>query len=719
MNEGKKTNLKENILCIVFGILCLGFFLYRLMRGVDTTDESYYMTLAYRLVQGNVLFYDVWDISSTFSVIPAFFLYIYYKIFGSFAGCVLFSRFVFFVLNSGIAALLFLLFRKKYGINWALLLSMIYLFYAPFSIYTNSYNNYVVLFSSLVILLIQLGKDAGNNKYYFLAGAAGALLVFAYPTMILFAPLMILMLLIQKKNLKKAWLFLTLGGLSTAVIMAGILLAVVGYRSIAVWVSNLLGDPVYGESSLLQSVLKSMEYIFYPITKSGLLIKLFFVYLFAAGQLARKYPSIRLSVLVYPIIILLDMYPFQETQEAYATGNYIFFLAFLGPFLIAFMERYKSRFLQILYYEWLPAFLVYMIIAASSYGGAGQGTYALIFAALTTVQGFILIAKEVHENQTNGAKSGRRWICRISVSVMLCIAVLGELWIYGSVVYRDEPVNQLDYQVKTGPYKGLYTTNRKGQYLAELESVMSELNEQGRTALVLYHCNYAYLFLDMMPKTPTVWGLYPMDGMDNQQNYLNYFSVGPEYIPDYIYIVNNPIEYDYDGQREEYYSYANRLNAFVDLNYEYVCEEEFGGTGSVKKYQLVSTYEDVLAGLRMINLYATFKKGFYDVNGEDYMGGDQSAELILTNANKESSHAAIHFTIEPVTDAPMTLWITYGGRQEGFTVEGSAQDIEVDLDLVPGDNTILLYTNAEENLTTGTGEPIYYYIKNISVNAEN
>ncbi len=717
VKEWKKRDLVDLFFCIVFSIVCIVFFIHRLIRGIDITDETSYAVTAYRLVRGNILFRDVWDVQSSFAVIYAGILYLYMKITGTVDGCILFSRIMFFALNCGVSYFLFRSCKKYFSVGCSILLSVFYLFYAPFSIYAFSYNNMVILLSSLIILLIFQGIISKRSVFFVLGGISGCMLVFIYPTMVFFAPMMIVLLLLRHKKIGRAWLYVMIGGLISAVLIAGILLLTVGWDSFMIWVDSILKDPAYGDKDRIQIILHGIEYIFAPFANTGLWIKLFCVCLFVAGLLSKRFPKLKLIMLIYPVIVLIDRYPFQEKQQAYSVGNYIFYLAFLGPILIAFTEKYRKEFGFLLYYAWLPSFLIYMIVAGSSYGGAGQGTYTLVFAALVTLMEMLLIVQETYGMNTFDQRNGETWLKNALMIGMLCITVVGELWVYRSMVYRDGRIDKLSVKMETGPYKGLYTTDSKHDFLLELESVLNNLEEPGKTEMVLYHCTFAYLYLDMFPTTPTSWGLYPMNGMDNQQIYLDYFGVDSSHLPDYIYIVNVPDDFDYDGQQEEYYTYAERLNAFISMNYELIDNRPLGDGGNVKKLKLAQSYEQAMENMEKVNVSSMFSSGFTELAIDDrvLLQAPKSGELVITNYNGKKKSMQMHMTVKSVNDETITLWLSGGGMQKSYTIDDSDQDIVWEDELEPGDNKLSLIVttnNVEDTEEIGAS---YYYIYNYSV----
>lgn len=125
-NKHIKFDFQAVYICL-FALMLLRIFLYRLVRGADMTDETFYATLAYRLVKGNHLLTDMWEQCSTAAVLPSILLKIRYIISGNFEGTVLFFRLAFLMFNLGATLILFHAQKHYLNKKYALLLSLFYL----------------------------------------------------------------------------------------------------------------------------------------------------------------------------------------------------------------------------------------------------------------------------------------------------------------------------------------------------------------------------------------------------------------------------------------------------------------------------------------------------------------------------------------------------------------------------------------------------------------
>lgn len=595
----KKIKIRPEIAFIgIFSLIIGIFFCKRIILGADTTDESFYAAMAYRLAQGNSLFSDMWEQVSTSSVIGGALMWVYKTIFrrGT-EGCILFFRIAYFVINMLAASLLYKSVNKIVKKEYAVLLSLFYLTYAPFHIYSFGYNNLADMFFGVTISFWMLAYIQKNNKYFIIAGIFCAILAFTYPTMIVMCLVMFLLILARSREYgKKSWLYFCLGGFAAAAVIGAILCITVGINGVLSGIQGILSDPAYSitEIKWSEKLQKAVEYFFYPLKKDGLYINFFTVWLFVLAVLLfvlaffkNRYKWLKFTIALYPVIVLLEMQP-PASMEGYAMGNYMFFLSFTAPFLVGFTDKYRKTVLNLLYIQWLPSVFFYLIIGSSSFGGALQGSQCLYLAAIVTLTEIVLILKETAES-FGGTKVKYATIATLAV---LSLSVIFELQVFYSVVYRDGSWKSLTKEITVGPYKGIRTTEAKKEYLEDLYHTMQNMEEKGKTVCILYHSNFAYLYLDMIPETPTVWGLYPR--FHNQDVFLKYFNEKDSHIPEIIFVVDVDDDVDLDLQDEEYYAYAEQLKAFISDNYSLAQEEVVRKTGKVKKYKLTKEKSSAL-----------------------------------------------------------------------------------------------------------------------------
>lgn len=572
----------ENLTIVLFIAVVLGTLVNRLVRGIDFTDESFYVAMAYRMAKGSKFLVDMWEQCSTSALLPSILMRIYVFLIGN-KGIVLFYRVAFLVVNGIASLLLFTVCKEALDRNKALLVTLAYLVYAPFHFYIFSYNNCADMFLMLMVSAWLLYAWRKQKKWLCVSGIMCALLVLTYPTMILLCVIMVGLVLIKER---KNGLFFVGGGLFAAAFLVLLIISQVGISGIKAGIDGILSDPAYSLQSIPFSR-KLMEGLFTylsPVFEVHRKLWVFYCWVVVLYFLRKKFPLLKLSLVFYPFVVFLDVY--FHPYATYSYGNLIFYTAFLAPVLILFTTNHKKLFQDLLLHIWVPSFCFYLIIAMSSAGGGGQGAQGFVLVALMTL---IEIACITEETLLDWKKDLPRELAKIPATIMIALFIVFEIAVFYHVVYRETPVNTLTAKVENGPYAGLYTSKARKDFIDETTGQMERLQEPGKTALVLYHANFSYLMLDMKPLTPTMWGLYPH--INNERVFIKYFYEHSE-IPEYIYILNMPDEYSLDAQKEEFYTHAVNINELIEK--AYVLEDNVPiGAGNIEKYRVNKRYDEV------------------------------------------------------------------------------------------------------------------------------
>ena len=251
--------------------------MYRIVRGADMTDETFYATLAYRLAKGNHILADMWEQCSTAAVLPSILLKIRKILTGNFGGAiVLFFRLPFLTLNLGASILLFFSQKNYLNKKYTILLTLFYFIYAPFHMYTFSYNHLSDLLIMLVINVTLLALETQKTRLLLISGIFCAFLAFTYPTMLFLCPILALLLFLKRSTLKNGWLYFIAGGISFATLTLIALLSTIGISGILVGIKGILLDPAYNIETIPidKKIIKAFQYLFTPILGDrSLLIK--------------------------------------------------------------------------------------------------------------------------------------------------------------------------------------------------------------------------------------------------------------------------------------------------------------------------------------------------------------------------------------------------------------------------------------------------------------
>lgn len=118
----KKDYIRKNldILLFLLGMVPLSWMLLEKCRyGFTNIDESFYLTIPYRLCQGDRLLLNEWHLSQLSGWILRFPMAAFLRINGGTEGICLSFRYLYVAAHLGISLLLFFLLRKKSGIGAA------------------------------------------------------------------------------------------------------------------------------------------------------------------------------------------------------------------------------------------------------------------------------------------------------------------------------------------------------------------------------------------------------------------------------------------------------------------------------------------------------------------------------------------------------------------------------------------------------------------------
>ena len=197
--EDKK--IKNGILWILI-LLSVVAAVNQLLIGFDI-DEGYAVSMPFRLLQGDHLFADMWEVHQTSALLPAAFLWLFYQVTGSTAYMVLYLRIVATLLHLGMTVLIYRKTRKYLTADWSLLFALLYLNLLPKWIISLDFSMQQVW--GLTLLFTCLLEERGTEKKQlwqdFLAGLSLAFTVLAYPGMVLLYPAVLVMICMCNKAL--------------------------------------------------------------------------------------------------------------------------------------------------------------------------------------------------------------------------------------------------------------------------------------------------------------------------------------------------------------------------------------------------------------------------------------------------------------------------------------------------------------------------------------
>lgn len=598
MNKVKKTDL----LFVVFLMLGLIVHLTSLIYPSSFQDESVYVAIPLRLLNGDSLIQEEWHLtqfSSLFSYLP---VCLWTLIKGSTEYLFLFLRCVYLILHTAISVLIYGFFRK-YG-KWAILASLIFFIQSPYYILNISYQSvYVIALLLLSLCLISIYKKQ-SIVFYILAGICFGCCCVCNP---FFCVVFVLYLLVcalwtrrqdivssiakfktsktdnqkgkkltkkqkREKNqqisnafpnmenytcffTKEAILWITCGISIIAVVAVGFFFMTCGtLSSIFDNMENLLGSSEYDIAS--DSIFAK------PITTIGFFIEknfylpfvlpVLFIALFADKK--RKNNSHRIIYLTFTILwSLLFAFDIYRVSEVYVFAVSLPFYAFSLVCYLLTENRNKTIFYCMFIPCTLGAFIQYL--AADTHLGAIG-----IVLSICNVAGVFFsmdLWKEMrhdsnNEDETTPAKSKTNKL-RLIIIMGFCLQVL----IYSVFRMLWYPIVTSPVNATEGVYAGLYMSESEYEKYSKLMDDMNYIKEISRESdpvLIASYNNWMYIQVDRPMATYSTW----YRGTLYTDQLIKYYKENPEKIPRYVYMESSDPQNAYTGVVDELFQYTRQ-----------------------------------------------------------------------------------------------------------------------------------------------------------------
>lgn len=206
-----RLNKSERMWKAIRLILLLGSFLAAMkLIFVDyTLDEEYQIVMAYRNLQGDALFKEMWEPHQTSAFLCAGLIWIYRTVTGTITGVVLFLRFVTLGIQLGLSYFVYRTLVRLMEREYSFLLALLYFNIVPKIVQIPELGNMQLWFLTICILLmmkyyhdLELNEI---NRWYLLAGVGIALSceILTYPTCIILFPFFLIWILARSG--KKRW----------------------------------------------------------------------------------------------------------------------------------------------------------------------------------------------------------------------------------------------------------------------------------------------------------------------------------------------------------------------------------------------------------------------------------------------------------------------------------------------------------------------------------
>lgn len=465
----------------------------RLHFGVDFSDESYYVSLAYRFCLGDAPFRDELHLGQTAALITWPFVKAFVGIAGSTDGLVLFTRRLYLLVGCGVAGVAWLGLRQRIPAPAALVISLVCIAFVPLGIPNLSYNTLGSFGFTLGVFLAAPLIFEGEARSFALAasGVAHGIAILAYPPLLVPAAgfALVLCLLATRSPMRAIGIYAA-GGLAVGVLLAGVT-ELAGLERVYQFMQTSYG-PSDGKFA---QVLRQLA-------QSGPEKAILLPWMALLWWQGRRRPAWVIATL--PLLPLLFAWPLLRLPLWKAPTHYVASWGAMGLLLLplVWQEVWARR---LFWGAWCPALVAGVTVAWSSTNGYTNAGVGMLPAAVVTTA-YLYQAIRAAARSTGGAWRPAFALPLVGVLIVLAIGLNYQRGIYmgGEVLARKRPVVTVDW----GPYRGLRTVTPKNDFLRVLAEDLGHLADPSGRIIFYDHFPPGYLLTGMRPATPSIYSCF-------------------------------------------------------------------------------------------------------------------------------------------------------------------------------------------------------------------
>jgi hypothetical protein len=478
---------------LLFSVVVLMAVYFRLYFGVNFTDEAYYIAIPYRFVTGSLPFQD--DSTTLFSMF-SFLSYPFYKLFhfvsSSTDALVIFARHCYLLCAVCAGLLVFMFARRLVSKPEALLVAVLMIAFVPGNIHSLSYNTCTILLFPLSLLFSAFGVMDNRAMYTGTAGMLMALVVMAYPPMLIPSVAAVALCLWYVKSDRLKFFGIYCLGISVVVL---IMLPFLQHASLESLRENWEYIQTVGSQGGGGGKLWHTCRVGFADTYRGIMVGVAGVLLILKYR--SNYPKLLLVLPFLPVLMaMMNRYPaFVST----AGHGFALSLALVCPFLVT---RVRPEHRRLCVMIWIPAVIAGLVTGYSSNNGFVNLIIGF-FPGVIISSIFVLLALR------NGEKES-------ALSVRVRIAFLASvlcvfMYYHYATVYGDQALRDLTQQVTTGPYKYLLTTPVKANFAEQITRDVraAAVDNDIQSAVFYFNFPAGYLLTSLRPAINTVWLFHP------------------------------------------------------------------------------------------------------------------------------------------------------------------------------------------------------------------
>ena len=523
---------------IVFAVLLALLTVLQLLRapyGLDRADESYYLTVPYRFLQGDIPLVHEWNLGQLSGLLLTPVMWVYRLFGGTGEGMILRFRYIYVFFQSVTAVLIYLLLRKKSALG-GLLAALIFVPFSPYLIMALSYNSMGI--GLLLLAGLVLAYNERSPAFQTAAGVLFAMAVLCCPYLLALylcwgVGLGIYAAVKKERSGIKGFLVFTAGAAAVALVLAVAILSRAGLREILAGLPAMLNDPEHTYLSLPKQTGKYFYHLLLS-RKISLFAAAATAGIVVLGRLDRKraehrwlYVSAGAAVTA---VFLLVVY------AKYRYINYFMLpLTVLGA--VCYLhdaERDRAVFRYVYLSGWVYSYL--MILSSNNF-------YEALTASLTvSTVASAYFAGKTAEVLLQDKKSRKKLLAAGSAIACTALALVFTAasklaYAHGTYfVMATFPTSMMNYTIDCGPARGIRIyDNEYVNYMNRYEQSLPVRQAKGENVLYITHDCWMYLADRKKNAAYSSWlAIFSPDNVLERLE--EYREQHPEKLPDAVYI---------------------------------------------------------------------------------------------------------------------------------------------------------------------------------------
>lgn len=567
MSSGQRKT--DNFIWIALLVLSVLAAVVKIFTGFDI-DEGYAVSMPYRLLQGDRLFLDLWEVHQTSVFLPVAFLAVFDKITGATDGAVIFLRIIATLIHAGAAGAVYMSMKKKCNTAWAVLLALLYFNLLPKWLISLDFSLQQVWGITIVLLLLEKETESGKKLYSFLMGIVLAMTVLAYPGMVLAYPaLLVSICMIHKEEEVKTrfnkCLLLTAGCAVMAVCFLIYVLSAMSVKEFIESIPMVFMDGTHQFTMQTKLMAYASQWLnvakqLFILSAPSIIITIVF-YLTTKRQAGKEK---LLSVFLLSFVTVTSCLVIFANVVGVQMGPFHFQVRYLLFFLIMFAVSIKNED-RVLF--WGPMFQMAVAFAAilifSNVGPDSSSSYL----SVGLIAGVILLNRITKSLGDKWNRAAYMVIALFVLSLIFCKAYYVRITEYG-------PSNILEprKQITAGAAAGIYVSETDYErIMSDYETIQNAVTEQEKL-LYLGTEGISNLYGNGEFVSPSTISTPAFN-----EQWVTYFEMYPHHEPDVIALAKNTID-----NREKFFA-ENPLGIWIADRYDVENMEETESLCIIKK----------------------------------------------------------------------------------------------------------------------------------------